>query len=134
MSSNAYHRHKVHGSEDNPSEMRMMGIEFLHPCGRNRSVPIGAKSLPVDYEDDTVRVHRLRLPSDLKQLEGPVFFTGLVIGLKGVLRIEASSRGGPRTVTHDLREGEFLWNDGATRFTFLTRETFESEALLVLMK
>ena len=126
--------HKVRGSEANPSEMRMLGIEFLQPGGRNRSVSVGARPPPVDYEDDTVRVHRLKVPSDLKHLKGPVSFTGLVIALKGALGIEASSPGKADTVAHDLPEGDFLWNDGGMRFTFRTPGPSASEALLVLMK
>jgi hypothetical protein len=126
--------HKVRGSEDNSSDMRMMGIEFLQPGGRSRSASIGAKSLAVDYEDDTVRVHRLRFPSDLSRLKEPVSFMGIVIALKGALRIEAFSPGDSECVYQDLNEGDFIWNDGSTWFTFAPPEASESEALAVLMK
>lgn len=126
--------HKVRGAAENPSDMRMMGIEFLEPGGRNRPASAGVQSLPVDYEDDTVRVHRLKFPSALRHLESPVRFTGLVIALEGGLRIEASSGDGSEKATHDLKEGNLLWNDGGRQFTFLGTEGSESEALLIRMK
>lgn len=126
--------HRVSGAKDNPSDMRMMGIEFLQPGGKNRSPSIGAKPLPVDYEDDTVRVHRLQFPPALKDLEGPGRFLGIVIALKGPLRVEASSPDPHETVTHDLEEGDFLWNDGTAQYSFSVPEGSESEALAVLLK
>lgn len=126
--------HKVRGSENNPSDMRMMGIEFLSPGGRNRTVSIGTKSLTMDYEDDTVRVFRVRFPSDLPHMNESSCFVGIVVVLNGDVRIEASSPGDSEGVAHDLNEGDFLWNDGTTRFAFTTQEGSESEVLLILMK
>jgi hypothetical protein len=125
--------HKVRGSEDNPSDMRMLGIEFLNPGGRNESVSIGEKALPVDYEDDTVRVFRLKFPSDLPHVKESVCFMGIVIALNGAVRIEASSPGGSETFAHDLNEGDLVWNDGERQFTFASPEGSESEALVILM-
>jgi len=126
--------HKVCGSEDNPSDMRMMGIEFLRPGGQNRSLSIGTKPLAVDYEDDTVRVHRLKFPYDRKHTEGAVRFVGILIALKGAVRIEASSPDDSEGVTHDLKEGDFLWNGGTAQFSFSAPEGSESEVLVILMK
>jgi hypothetical protein len=125
--------HKVRGSADNPSDMRMMGIEFLRPGGQDRSLSIGTKPLAVDYEDDTVRVHRLKFPSDRKHIEGAVRFMGILIVLKGTVRIEASSPNDSEVVTHDLKEGNLLWNDCTAPFTFSTPEGSESEVLVILM-
>ncbi len=126
--------HKVRGSETNRSEMRMMGIEFLKPGGPKRPASAAVQSLPVDYEDDTVRVHRLKFPNALKYLDAPVCFTGLVIALEGSVRIEESSAGGAERVVHDLKEGNLLWNDGGRQFVFLGPEGPKSQGLLVRIK
>jgi hypothetical protein len=126
--------HRVRGAADNPSDMRMMGIEFLQPGGRNRPASACVQSLPMDYEDDTVRVHRLKFPAALRHLGSPARFTGLVIALEGGLRIESSSAGGHEGATHDLKEGNLLWNDGGRQFTFLGTEGSKPEALLIRMK
>jgi hypothetical protein len=125
--------HKVRGSADNPYDMRMMGIEFLRPGGQDRSLSIGTKPLAVDYEDDTVRVHRLKFPSDRKHIEGAVRFMGILIALKGTIRIEASAPNDSEVVTHDLKEGNLLWNDCTAQLTFSTPEGSESEVLVILM-
>jgi hypothetical protein len=126
--------HKVRGSEDNPSDMRMMGIEFLKPGGQNRSVWTDTKSLAVDYEDDTVCVVPVRFPSDIHHLQEPVCFMGIVVARKGTVRIEASSPDDSERVTHVLKEGSLVWNDGRMQFTFSTPRRSESEALVILMK
>jgi len=126
--------HKVRGAEDNPSDMRMLGIEFLKPGGRHGCVPTGTESLTADYEDDTVRIFCLRLPFDLEGLAEYVCFVGTVIGLKGTIRIEASSPDDPERVLHDLTEGDLVWNDGRRQFTFTVPEKSESKALLIQMK
>jgi len=126
--------HKVRGAEDNPSDMRMMGIEFLNPGARHGCGSAGTQSLKVDYEDDTVRVFRLKFPSDLHHMKEALCFMGLVIVLKGDIRIEASSPGGAEPVPHDLNEGDLVWNDGGTQFTFAIPVRTEAEALIVLMK
>ena len=126
--------HKVRGSKDNPSDMKMMGIEFLRPGGQNRSFSIGTNPPAVDYEDDTVCVHRLKFPSDRKHIEGAGRFMGILIALKGAVRIKASSPGDSEGVTHDLKEGNLLWNDCTAQFTFSTPEGSESEVLTILMK
>jgi hypothetical protein len=126
--------HKVRGAEDNPSDMRMMGIEFLNPgrcCGRGSA---GTQSLKVDYEDHTVRVFRLKFPSDLHHMNEALCFMGIVIVLKGDIRIEASSPGDSELVPHDLNEGDLVWNDGGTKFRFAIPVRTEAEALVVLMK
>ena len=126
--------HKVRASEDNPRAMELMGIEFLGPPGVDVSGSAGTDSLTADYEDDGLRVFRVGLPSDLRRVKGPVCFTGLVILMKGALRMEASSPDGPGCVRHDLEGGYFLWNDGKSRFAFATEGRTESELLLVAMK
>jgi hypothetical protein len=126
--------HKVRGAEDNPSDMRMMGIEFLNPGARHGCGSAGTQSLKVDYEDNTVLVFRLKFPSDLHQMREALCFMGLVIVLKGDIRIEASSPGDSEPVPHDLNEGDLVWNDGGTKFTFAIPVRTEAEALIVLMK
>lgn len=126
--------HKVRASGDNPRAMELMGIEFLGPPGVDVSGSVGTDSLKTDYEDDGLRVFRVRLPSDLRRIKGPVCFTGLVILMKGALGIEASSSGGSGCVRHDLEAGHFLWNDGKSRFVFATEGRTETELLLVAMK
>ena len=59
---------------------------------------------------------------------------GILIALKGAVRIDAYSPTHSKGVIHDLKEGDFLWNDGGTDFTFLTPEGSESEGLAILMK
>ena len=126
--------HKVRGAEDNPSDMRMMGIEFLNPGGHHGCGSAGTQSLKVDYEDNTVRVFRLKFPSDLHHMKEALCFMGLVIVLKGDIRIEASSPDDTEPVPHDLDEGDLVWNDGGTKFTFAIPVRTEAEALVVLMK
>jgi hypothetical protein len=126
--------HKVRGSEDNSSDMRLMGIEFLNPGGRHGCVSTGTQPLKVDYEDNTVRVFRLNFPSDLYQMKEALCFMGIVIVLKGDIRIEASSPDDSELVPHDLNEGDLVWNDGGTQFTFAIPVRTEAEALVVLMK
>lgn len=126
--------HKVRGAEDNPSDMRMMGIEFLNPGRRHGCISEGTRSLKVDYEDNTVRVFRLKFPSDLYDMKEALCFMGLVIVLKGDIRIEASSPDDSEVVPHDLNEGDLVWNDGGTKFTFAIPVRTEAEALVVLMK
>jgi hypothetical protein len=126
--------HKVRGAEDNPSDMRMLGIEFLNPGGGQGLAPAGTMSLKVDYEDDTVRVFRLRFPADLPRMKEPLGFMGVVIGLKGAVTIEASSPESPEPSPHELTEGDLVWNDGARQFSFAVPDRSESEALLILMK
>lgn len=126
--------HKVRGSQDNERDMELMGIEFLNPGGSHRPLPIGLKSLKADHEDDTVHLFCVRFPSDLSKIGESVRFCGIVIVLKGAVRIETSPYVDSEIGVHDLGEGDFLWNDGGTRFTFSTPERTESEALLILMK
>jgi len=126
--------HKVRASENNQCAMELMGIEFLNPAGCHRPLPIGTKSLAMDYEDDTVCVFRVKFPSDLPHIEESLCFVGIVIVLKGAIRIEASSPGDSACVNHDLKEGNLLWNDGRTQFSFAMTERSASEALVVLMK
>jgi hypothetical protein len=126
--------HKVRASEDNPRDMRLMGIEFLDPGGRHRSASIGTRSLRVDYEDSSVSVLPVKFPADLPHMEESVCFMGMVIVLKGTVRIEASSPGEGEPVPHDLNEGNLIWNDGSTPFTFTVPEGSEAEALVILMK
>jgi hypothetical protein len=125
--------HKVRGSEDNPAAMRMMGIEFLQPGGRQTARPMGTQSLPVDYEDDTVRVFRLKLPSDLEHLKESLCFTGMVVALEGMVRIEAAPAGSAQGLPRDLKEGGFLWNNGGTQLTLAAPDGSESEALVITM-
>jgi len=126
--------HKVRGAEDNPTDIRMMGIEFLNPGGRHGCGSAGTQSLKVDYEDNTVRVLRLKFPSDLHHMKEAWRFMGIVIVLKGDIRIEASSPHDSELVPHDLNEGDLVWNDGGTKFTFAIPVRSEAEALVVLMK
>ncbi len=126
--------HKVRGAEDNPADMRMMGIEFLNPGARHGRGSAGTQSLKVDYEDNTARVFRLKFPSDLHHMKEALCFMGFVVVLKGDIRIEASSPGDPELVPHDLNEGDLVWNDGGTQFTFAIPVRTEAEALIVLMK
>lgn len=126
--------HKVRGSEDNPSDMRLMGIEFLDPGGRHGCGSAGTQPLKVDYEDHTVRVFRLKFPSDLHHMKEALCFRGIVIVLKGDVRIEASSPGDSELVPHDLNEGDLVWNDGGTKFRFAVPVRTEAEALVVVMK
>ena len=126
--------HKVRGADDNPADMRMMGIEFLNPGARHGCGSAGTQSLKVDYEDNTVRVFRLKFPSDLHHMKEALCFMGIVIVLKGDIRIEASSPNDSEIVPHDLNEGDLVWNDGGTKFTFAIPVRTEAEALVVLMK
>ena len=126
--------HKVRGSEDNPSDMRLMGIEFLNPGARHGCGSAGTQSLKVDYEDNTVRVFRLKFPSDLSHMKEALCFVGIVIVLKGDIRIEASLPGDSKRIPHDLNEGDLVWNDGGREFTFAIPVRTEAEALVVLMK
>jgi hypothetical protein len=126
--------HKVRASEDNECAMELMGIEFLNPAGGQRSLSIGLKSLKTDYEDDTICVFRVKFPSDLSHIQEPLCFVGIVIVLKGAMRIEASSPGDSACVNHDLKEGNLLWNDGGAQFAFSMLERSESEALVILMR
>jgi len=126
--------HKVRGAEDNPADMRMMGIEFLNPGARHGCGSAGTQSLKVDYEDNTARVFRLKFPSDLGHMKEALCFMGIVIVLKGDIRIEASSADDAEPVPHDLNEGDLVWNDGGTKFTFAIPVRTEAEALVVLMK
>ena len=126
--------HKVRGAEDNPSDMRMMGIEFLNPGARHGYGPAGTQFLKVDYEDNTVRVFRLKFPSDLHHMKEALRFMGIVIVLKGDIRIEASFPGDSERMPHDLNEGDLVWNDGGREFTFAIPVRTEAEALVVLMK
>jgi hypothetical protein len=126
--------HKVRGAEDNPADMRMMGIEFLNPGARHGCGSAGTHSLKVDYEDNTVRVFRLKFPSDFHHMKEALCFMGIVIVLKGDIRIEASSPDDAEPVPHDLNEGDLVWNDGGTKFTFAIPVRTEAEALVVVMK
>lgn len=126
--------HKVRGSKDNPSAMRMLGIEFHKPGGCGLEPSAGVESLPVDYEDRTVRVSRLKIPSDLRRWEGPLAFTGLVIALKGSVRTESYCAGNCKREIQELKEGDFLWNEGASRLRLLGSQGEEGEALIVRLK
>ncbi len=125
--------HKVRGAEDNPSDMRMMGIEFLKPGRRTESVSIGKEALPVDYEDKTVRVFRLNFPADLSRLGESLRFTGIVIALSNAVGIESASPGDSERQAHSLDEGDLIWCDGGTEITFTAPGGSESEALLIQM-
>ncbi len=125
--------HRVRGSEDNPSDMRMMGIEFLNPGGRIEAVSIGKKPLPVDYEDATVRVFRLKFPSDLPRLKESICFKGIVIALNGPVGFESASPGDSGREPHELEEGDFVWCDGQTEVTFTAAKGPPSEALVIQM-
>jgi hypothetical protein len=127
--------HKVRASEDNQCALELMGIEFLNPVGHNRSLTTtGTNFLTTDYEDDSVCVVRVKLPSDLPHMKKPLCFVGIVILLKGAIRIEAASPSDSECVSHDLNEGELIWNDGSSQFTFRTVARSESEVLVILMK
>ena len=126
--------HKVRASEDNERAMELMGIELLNPAGGQVSPSMSLKSLKTDYEDDTICVLRVKLSSGLPHIGESLCFVGIVIVLKGPMRIVASSPGDSGCVSHDLKEGSFLWNDGRTQFTFTMLERSEVEALVVLMK
>jgi hypothetical protein len=126
--------HKVRGAEDNPGDMRLMGIEFLNPGASHGCGAAGTHSLKIDYEDDTVRVFRLRFPTDFQHMTEALCFMGMVIVLKGDIRIEASSQDASEPAPHDLNEGDLVWNDGGTKFTFAIPVRTEAEALIVLMK
>jgi hypothetical protein len=126
--------HKVRASEDNERAMELMGIEFLNPARGQGSSSTSLKSLKTDYEDDTICVVRVRFSSGLPHIEDSLRFVGIVIVLKGPMRIVASSPGDPTCVNHDLKEGNLLWNDGGVQFTFSALEGSEAEALVVLMK
>ena len=126
--------HKVRASEENQCAMELMGIEFLNPVGRNRSLTTGTNFLTTDYEDDSVCVYRVKLPSDLPHMKESLCFVGIVILLNGAISIEAASPGDSGSVNHDLKEGDLIWNDGSSQFAFSTVERSESEVLVVLMK
>ena len=111
-----------------------MGIEFLGSSRCDPSISIDPHALTPDYEDGSLCAFRVRLTSDLPRMGESLCFTGLVILLKGALRIEASSREGSACVPHDLKEGHFLWNDGSGRFAFAIPQSTESEVLIIAMK
>lgn len=126
--------HKVLGSKRNARAMRMMGVEFLKTGGHGWTASAAVDSLPVDYEDQTIRVFRLKIPLAQRRLEGPLAFTGLVIASKGPARIEWYPSDDSRREIQDLKEGDFLWNDGADSFGLLRTQGDESEALIVRLK